>query len=255
MEESPQLATPGLSRRGLFRGGLVVGLGVAGLSVASAAVTAGIARASQNADIELAADYGTELTTEVQTLWQYCYFCRNLWYGGEGDGSAGICAAGYGGHSTGTTGSATNYGTVIDNPGFPADPPSGDNAYLQSPWLWCSNCACLYWGNGQSGSWCAQAAVNGSNSPGQPTRHSSSGSGVYYMPYGVESGGGAAWTAFKGATLQQGWKYCNLCKCLYWGNAAASSTCQYVEQNNPKNSPTTWQHAAGDTVYYVAMMS
>jgi hypothetical protein len=244
MEESPRMADPGLSRRGLLKSSLLIGLGAAGLSATSTAVNADAARASQNANILLAADYGTELTTGVQTQWAYCGACRNLWYAGEGSSSEGICAAGYGGHGTGST---TDYGVIIDNPGFSATPPSGDNAYLQSPWLWCANCACLFWGNGQAQSWCAFNLTNG----GRQFPHVSTGSGVYYMPYGVELGGGAAWTAFRYANLQPGWKYCSACKCLYWGGEEAVSVCQYYEARGQYPHP----HNSGDSVYYVAMMT
>jgi hypothetical protein len=247
VEETSRLATPSLSRRGLFKSGLIVGLGVAGLSAASTALTAGVARASQNTSIGLKPDYEGAKSTEVQTQWAYCGQCRNVWYTAEG---LPYCAA-FNFFNTEsslhTKGSPTDYGVIIDNPGFPASPPSGYNAYLQSPWYWCSNCSCLFWGNGQAESWCP-AGYN-SNNPSQQYPHINSGS-VYYMPYGVESGGGAAWTATSGATLQQGWKYCNLCKCLYWGNAQAESYCQYQLQN----SGGTY-HATGSSVYYVAMMS
>jgi hypothetical protein len=251
MEESSPLVTPGLSRRGLFKGSLIVGLGAAGLSVASTAVTAGVARASETADIYLTADYGAGGNTHVQTQWGYCVQCRNLFYTAKAGGACcyDISSPGYGNfpHIAGT--SPTNYGVMIDNdPGFDLNenPPSGYHAYLQSPWRFCSQCHCLFWGPEQSQSWCAYNYKY----QNYQTYHSDSGSGVYYMPSGVNPHTGAdAWTV-SAAVGQPGWKYCNLCKCLYWGSAAAESWCQWQMQNALVNP----NHAAGSTVYTVFMM-
>jgi hypothetical protein len=251
MEESPLLTTPGLSRRGLFKSGLIVGLGATGLGAALTGLTAGVADASQNATISLYADYSGNKNTEVQTQWAYCDQCRNTWYTGEG--GSGLCAYGnfnpsnpdniY--HAAGST----DYGVIINNPGFSASPPAGYYAYLQSPWLYCAQCACLFWGNGLSESWCPYGGDLSKQVP-----HTDSGSGTYYMPNG-ENDGGAVWVATSAATMQMGWKYCDLCKCLYWGNALEESYCQWQIQNGAGNSGSTgYAHANGGTVYYLAMM-
>ena len=251
MEESSQPAVP-LSRRGLFKSGLAVGLSAAGLSVASTAVTGGVARASQNGSIVLWDDYGTHFTTEVQEQWAYCDLCRNVWYAGEA-GDYGACVYNLArdsgqSHSKG----ATDYGLIINNPGFLLNgqqQPSG-NAYMQSPWYWCNQCLCLFWGDGLSGSWCANSSIPGSQL-GQ-FLHSSSGSGVYYMPCVNVPGAPTPWSA-TGCTLQPNWSYCNLCKCLYYGTDDATSACEYKLQNSPAGT-TKLPHAVGDTIYYLAMM-
>lgn len=251
MEELRLLVTSGLSRRGLFKGGLIVGLGAAGISVTSTAVTRDVARASQNELITVIADYpGAANTTEVQTQWSYCGQCRNLYYAGENISSCAWSNYNAGGdpHGTHAAGSSTNYGVMIDNPGFYVNenPPSG-NAYLQSPWRWCNLCGCLFWGNGQAGSWCPHAGYD----PGQ-INHSSSGSGVYYMPSGMD-GNNDAWNA-SGATVQPGWRYCANCKCLYWGGAWSASWCQYQIARSFLGGISSFQHATGNTVYTVFMM-
>lgn len=95
-----------------------------------------------------------------------------------------------------------------------------------------------------------------------------------------------------GAYLQSPWRWCNVCSCLFWGNADAeswcpydyqivygtqiphdayyssncrslywggqwaNSYCQWQVQNGIGNSGSTgYAHAWGDTVYYVAMLS
>jgi hypothetical protein len=251
VDQSPGLPAPGISRRGLLKGGLIVGVGAAGLSVASAAARPGVARASQTAGIRLVADYGTALNTDVQTQWAYCGLCRNLYYTAEG-GLNGFCAywnvqaeLGYGfGSYVHSPGSETNYGVMIDNPGFVLNenPPLGA-AYLQSPWRFCSECYCLFWGNGQADSWCPVAFTSSGQVP-----HNDSGSGVYYMPSGMD-GKVDAWSA-SGATPQPGWRYCSDCKSLYWGGAWQDSNCQYMLQN----TGYPYQHATGATVYTVFMM-
>ena len=240
-------ATSGLSRRGLLKSSLIVGLGAAGLSAASTAVTAGVAQASQNALVDIKPDYKSEsLATVVQTQWAYCNQCRNVWYTAEG-GNA--CSEQLGGPHR--VGSSTDYGVLIDNtPGFTSSPPSGHHSGYQSPWNWCDQCSCLWYGPDQLSSYCPVAGQSTSQDV-----HSKFGSGVYYMPYGVETNGGAAWTMTVGGTFQQGWKYCSNCKCLYWGNAQSASWCQYQIARNFAGQPvSSFAHATGSTVYYLAMM-
>src|SRR5215813_7080600 len=171
-----------LSRRGLFKNSLLVGLGAVGLSGASAALVPGIARAAAS-DGTFSANYNyPNQSTGIfyfQLNWNYCVNCRCIFY--APDNHSGSCPMTGGYHGPGT--SPSNYGIVIDDSfAVPIVAP----AYLQSPWRWCRNCNCLYWGNAQSESWCTHNAGGQTNTP-----HSSSGSGVYYMPYGLEANGSA----------------------------------------------------------------
>ena len=254
MDQSPRGAQSGLSRRGLFKGGLIASLGAAGLGVTSTALSTGVARASQNASIDLYDDYETNYSnTEVQEQWSYCDRCRNLWYTAEA-GDYGACVyEQYMNSGISHSAGSTDYGVIINNPGFDLNGSQPGNAYMQSPWYWCNLCLCLFWGGGQSQSWCANSSIPG---PGDGQfLHSSSGSGVYYMPCLVVSGAADPWSA-SGATLQSPWRYCDLCKCLYWGNAQAESYCNYQLQKylNSVSGTNSLQHASGGTTYYLAMM-
>jgi hypothetical protein len=226
-------------------------LGATGLSVASAALTPGIARASQNEIIYIQPDWLTyNWNVEIQEQWTYCGLCRNLYYA---PGNA-LCVyysdinhpfpsnnpKGF--HVAGST---TNYGTIIDRKNLPTTPPqSGGYAYLQNPWRWCYKCSCLFWGPGEGQ--CAWGGI-----------HDSSRSGVYYMPYGVEPNGAAAWTA--DVSLQAGWRYCYNCKCQYWGGQWRKTWCMFQVTSGlgpgTNNGNNGYGHAPGDTVYYVAMPS
>ena len=244
MEESPRLSTPGLSRRGLIKSSLIVGFGAAGLSAASTAVTSRVARASQNAIVEYKPAYESGYSAiGVQTQWAYCDQCRNIWYTGEpintfpcvgveADGKVGQHVAG-----------STDYAVAIDNaPGF--------SVGLQSSWAWCSYCGCLFYGPDGPGSWCIAGGADQFNQ----VPHNGSSSGIYWMPYNADG----AWLADDGATMQPGWKYCNECKCMYWGNAQAESSCQWQLQEGggvSVNGNVTYPHVTGGSIYYMAMMT
>jgi hypothetical protein len=239
-------AEPGLTRRGLFKSGLVVGLGAAGLTAASAAIAPRAALAD-SASGQFSANYldgnldGSGILF-FQLNWNYCINCRCIYYAPDNhDGSCPMTGEYHGAGS-----SPSDYGIVTQSSVAPIDPP----AYLQSPWRWCVNCNCLFWGNAEAESWCTHNAV------GQ-TPHKGSESGVYYMPYGRESNGSPAWTNNNTfGTLQEGWRYCDNCRNLYWGGAWAESYCQYQIQSGgghvgANNGNNGYGHAPGDTVYYL----
>lgn len=236
MEESPRLSAPGFSRRGLLKSSLIVGLGAAGLSAASTAVTAGVARASENAIVEYKPAYDNSYyAIGVQTQWAYCDQCRNIWYNGESINSFPCVELEVNANGGLHVAGSTDYAIAIDNsPGFTTG--------LQSPWYWCSYCGCLYYGPDGSGSWC----IAGGGGLGNQVPHNGTSSGVYYMPYNADGG----WLADDGATMQPGWKYCDLCKCLYWGDAQAESYCQWQFQEGGGTN-----HATGSSIYYMAMMT
>jgi hypothetical protein len=225
-----------LTRRGLFKSSLIVGLGAVGLAAGSTALTAGVAHATNEAAYALT-DKDVLIVFTTQTDWRYCNKCRNLYYAPEG---GELCAAG-GGH---TTTSATVYQVPDEQPSSTVVA-SGSASLIQSPWRWCKNCSCLFWGPGESTSWCPQQAINGVQT------HDGSASGVYYLPNGLEQNGDYAWTGV--TSLQAGWRYCYNCKDLYWGGQWAKSTCYYALYNgeNSNNGNNGFGHAPGNTVYYV----
>jgi hypothetical protein len=228
----------GLTRRGLFKSSLIVGLGAAGLTAGAAALTAGVAHATNEAAYALT-DRDVTIAFTTQTNWRYCNKCRNLYYSPEG---GELCAAG----GTHTTTSQTVYQVPDQRPSYSVA--SGSESHLQSPWLWCRNCSCLFWGPEESTSWCPERITVGV--AGQ-LNHDGSASGAYYLPNGVESNGDYAWTGI--TSLQAGWRYCGNCKDLYWGGAWASSQCYYALFNgfDVNNGNNGYGHAPGNTVYYV----
>jgi hypothetical protein len=242
VEKASKSADLGFTRRGLLKSGLLVGLGAAGISATSAAVAPGAALADATYG-QFSANYlypnETTGLLYFQLNWNYCINCRCVFY--APDNHTGSCPMTGQYHGPGS--SPSDYGIVTDYSLSPINPP----AYLQSPWRWCRNCNCLYWGNAQAESWCTY------NASGQ-TPHSSSGSGVYYMPYGLESNGSPAWTNNNTyGTLQEGWRYCYNCRNLYWGGAWRGSYCQYQMQNGGgvNNGNNGDGHAPGNTVYYL----
>jgi len=227
-----ELARPGdrhLSRRGLLKSSLVVGLGATGLAAASTALTGGVARATNAAAYALT-DKDITVAFTVQTAWRYCVKCRNIYYSPEG---GEYCAAG----GTHTTTSQTIYEIPDEAPDY--NVASGSSSLLQEPWRWCKNCSCLFWGNGESSSWCAAMPKTGNQN------HDGSSSGVYYMLYD-------SWTGI--TSLQPNWRYCYNCKDLYFGGDWSSSVCYFQlasgEGINNNNGMNGEGHAPGDTVYY-----
>jgi hypothetical protein len=234
MDRTPQLSDYGISRRGLFKSSLAVGLGATGLAAAGTALTAGAAQAASvtTTVVNNVNRNALGLATTYQVGWRYCKRCRNLYYSGD----KSLCYDG-GAHAAGST---TNYGVAVNNPGFSTN----DNGDLyQSPWTWCSNCGCIYWGNGNGG-WCVGSAKN------VQLGHNSNGSGVYFMALDTNGSSTDWYTDVGGSgTLQPLWRYCRLCMNLYWGNAWSASVCVY----NFFNSQTTNNHATGNSVYYLFM--
>jgi hypothetical protein len=227
VNEGIERRSGGLSRRGLLRSGLIVGLGAAGLTAASA----GVAHADDEQIGSAVTSNGTTVGFTNQLDWYYCKLCRNLYYGPHN----GLCVDGY---STHQPYSETNYGVPAS---APLNTVSGAGSLVQSPWAYCSQCACLFWGPEESTSYCATDGIGG------PRTHNDSSSGAYYMMNGTWSGGSE--------NVQPGWRYCGNCKVLYWGGAWQSSLCQYqfasIGGPNLNNGNNDYGHAPGDTVYYL----
>jgi hypothetical protein len=231
----------GFSRRSLLKRGLIVGLGAAGLTAASSALTAEVAHATESTDSAKSGD-GTLVAFTSQLDWYYCGNCRNLYYGPH-NAVNGFCTATGSPHVRYSTPPLTNYG-VPDQAPSPNRSSYGSGTFVQNPWRYCSRCTCLFYGPGQSTSWCPRlVAASGVN-------HDASGSGAYYL---MNSTGSSAWTGGS-QNVQPGWRYCANCKSMYWGGAWAGSDCQYQWSNggpNKNNGSNGYGHAPGDTVYYL----
>jgi hypothetical protein len=231
VEESSAQGIEGLSRRGLLRGGVLVGLGAVGLTAASSSLVPGVARATNSSS--LANNNGAYVSFTYQTDWRYCNGCAMLYYGGR----HGICLANiYGPH---TPGSSTIYG-VPDQVPTPDD--SSGGAPVQEPWYICAACACLYWGPGVKGSFCADSESQ------VQWNHDPTGSGVYYMMNGTWS------QATNGAEIQGGWRYCLGCESLYWPQSVSSCMYAFVTKGFDSDAPANYyNHLTGGTDYHVFM--
>jgi hypothetical protein len=173
---------------------MFVGLGAAGLSVASSALTAGVAQASAT----------------IQWGWRYCANCHSLYWGSNGGMCAGT-AFGLNGH-TPFSGSVYGIATAVSS-----------TSGFQSPWRYCSACACLYYGPDISASHCAaNANVNGGFDQHTP------GSTTYYLSFGASPSG-----------TQAGWRFCAYCKELFWGGAIDVSGCPVHALSNNKTAHVT----------------
>jgi hypothetical protein len=115
--------------------------------------------------------------------------------------------------------------------------PYGDNDDFtaQTQWWWCRACRGLFWSNNGTDAGVCPASW--------PNPHNLSGSGNYDVPILNEGDAGIVQT-------QPGWRYCNLCQGLFWGNGQASSHCPgNVETPYISSGP----HAFGSPTSYLML--
>jgi len=165
------------------------------------------------------------ITFTLQTGWKCCGNCFALYWASAG----GVCA--YRTESGEGSEPHVQYTSTV----YGVATAVSSTSNIQSPWRYCSGCACLYWGNALSSSHCADEAtpiVPGST--GEYEQHTA-GNTVYYLPYGT-------WTG--DSNLQAGWRYCDYCRVLFWGGQIAHSWCPL-----PANgSETSFAHVTAGSV-------
>jgi hypothetical protein len=140
----------------------------------------------------------------IQSGWWWCGNCSCLFHSGNG-APAGYCLATLDNH---VSGGGTEY--EVPNGG----PAQSGTQNMQVGWRWCADCDLLFWGGGVASSACAAHRVF-VNENFYYAPHTFGSSTIYDMMNGV-------WTL---PALQVGWRVCETCQNLVWGNEATACFC------------------------------
>ena len=204
MTDGAAKATGGLDRRALLRNGLMTGFGAVAIGVMSPGLI-GKARAATLRPNTVAL---ASITVTGQSGWDFCDKCKGFYFGTEQ--SSSVCPAGgtHGGPSAVYTAWMLDSGTTTTG--------------QQSGWDFCDKCKVMYFGTEQSSSVCPAGGTHGGPSA------------VYVMfttfPPPPTNGG-----------TQSGWKFCDKCKAMYYGNEQSSSVC-----------PAGGTHGGNSSVYVMS---
>jgi C1A family cysteine protease len=130
-----------------------------------------------------------------QVGWRYCTKCKSLFWGASQSLSTCPC----GGTHTYSDGSTTSgtYTLFMNCTNTPST--------IQTGWKFCGKCKSLFWGPSQSISKCPCGG-----------QHDGSGSSVYGLLW--QNDGSVS-------PLQDSWRYCHNCKCLFYGPTQSTSKC------------------------------